>query len=177
MEPEKMVRFPEAVVGGTEGGPGPTGVPTTTAAAETAGGSGSRAGGNGRQRPDPAVPEKPVRRRFDAEYKARILREADQLTEPGQLGALLRREGLYSSHLSVWRKQRDAAALAGLVPKRRGRKPDPNAALVAENQRLVRENAKLMRKLRRTEAILDVQKKLSEILGIELPPHDYVKEP
>jgi transposase-like protein len=104
------------------------------------------------------VPERPVRRRFDAEYKARILREADQLTGPGQLGALLRREGLYSSHLSVWRKQRDEAALAGLVPKRRGRKPDPNAELVAENQRLVRENAKLMRKLRRTEAILDVQK-------------------
>jgi transposase InsO family protein len=117
------------------------------------------------------VPEKPVRRRFDAEYKARILREADQLTEPGQVGALLRREGLYSSHLSVWRKQRDEAALAGLVPKRRGRKPDPNAELVAENQRLVRENAKLMRKLRRTEAILDVQKKLSEILGIELAPN------
>ena len=104
------------------------------------------------------MPEKPVRRRFDAEYKARILREADQLTEPGQVGALLRREGLYSSHLSVWRKQRDEAGLAGLVPKRRGRKPDPNAELVAENQRLVRENAKLMRKLRRTEAILDVQK-------------------
>ena len=62
-------------------------------------------------------------------------------------------------------------------PKRRGRKPDPNAELVAENQWLVRENTKLLRKLRRTEAILDVQKKLSEILGIELPPHDYVKEP
>jgi transposase len=71
----------------------------------------------------------------------------------------------------------DNAALAGLVPKRRGRKPDPNAALVSENQRLVQENAKLMRKLRRAEAILDVQKKLSEILGIELPPNDYVKEP
>jgi len=123
------------------------------------------------------VPERPVRRRFDAEYKARILREADQLTAPGQLGALLRREGLYSSHLSMWRKQRDEAAIAGLVPKRRGRKPDPNAALTAENQRLVRENTRLMRKLRRTEAILEVQKKLSEILGIELPPNDYVKEP
>jgi transposase len=110
-----------------------------------------------------------VRRRFDAEYKARILREADQVTEPGQLGALLRREGLYASHLSVWRKQRDGAAIAGLGPKRRGRKPDPNAVLVAENQRLVRENAKLMKKLRRTEAILEVQNKLSETLGIELP--------
>lgn len=177
MEIRRMLGAEEAVVFGTEGGPGPTAVPNTTAAAEEAGGSGPRAGSNGHPRPDPAVPEKPVRRRFDAEYKARILREADQFTEPGQLGALLRREGLYSSHLSVWRKQRDEAAMAGLVPKRRGRKPDPNAALVAENQRLVRENAKLMRKLRRTEAILDVQKKLSEILGIELPPNDYVKEP
>lgn len=122
------------------------------------------------QRPDPAVPEKPVRLRFDTEYKARILKEADQLTEPGQLGALLRREGLYSSHLSVWRKQRDEAALAGLVPKRRGRKPDPNAALLAENQRLARENARLMRKLRRTEAILDVQKNSPRSWGSSYRP-------
>ena len=177
MENHRMLGTEKAVVVGKEGGPGPTGIPTTTAAAAGAGGSGPRAGVNGQERPDPAVPEKPVRRRFNAEYKARILREADQLTEPGQLGALLRREGLYSSHLSMWRKQRDEAALAGLVPKRRGRKPDPNAELMSENQRLVRENAKLMRKLRRAEAILDVQKKLSEILGIELPPNDYVKEP
>ena len=170
MEPEKMVGFPEAVVGGTEGGPGPTGVPTTTAAAPTAG---TRAAA----RPDPAVPEKASRRHFGAEYKARILREADSLTEPGQVGALLRREGLYSSHLSAWRKQRDAGVIDGLAPKRRGRKPAPESPLVEENKRLQRENAKLLRKLRRTEAILDVQKKLSEILGIELPPNDYVSEP
>ena len=99
-----------------------------------------------------------MRRRFDAEYKARILREADQCTQLGQLGALLRCEGLYSSHLFVSRKQRADAALAGLVPKRRGRRPNPNAPLVAENQRLVRENARLMKRLRRTEVILDVQK-------------------
>ena len=98
-----MLGTPEALVGETGGGPGPTGVPPTTAAAAGAGESGLGAG-NGRQRPDPAVPEKPVRRRFDAEYKARILREADQLTQPGQLGALLRREGHSSSHLSVWQK-------------------------------------------------------------------------
>lgn len=177
MEINRRLDTKEAVVVGMEGGPGPTGIPTTTAAAEEAGGRGPQAGGTRHQRPDPAVPEKPVRRRFDAEYKARILQEADQLTEPGQVGALLRREGLYSSHLSLWRRQRDQAALAGLGPKRRGRKPDPNAELMAENQRLNRENARLVRRLRRTEAILDVQKKLSEILGIELPPNDYVKEP
>jgi len=178
MEKHEMLGTPEAVVGGMEGGPGPTGIPPTTAAAERAGGSGPRASsGNGRQRPDPAVPEKPLRRRFDAEYKARILREADQCTQLGQTGALLRREGLYSSHLFLWRKQRDDAALNGLVPKRRGRKPAPDAPLVAENQRLSREVARLHRRLRRTEAILEVQKKLSEILGIELPPNDYVSEP
>ncbi len=171
MENHRMLGTPEAVVGGTGGGPGPTGVTPTTAAAEGAGGSGPRAGsGNGQHRPDPAVPEKPMRRRFDAEYKARILREADQLAQPGQLGALLRREGLYSSHLSVWRKQRDEAALAGLVPKRRGRKPDPNAPLVAENQRLVRENAQLMKRLRRTEAILDVQKNSPRSWGSNCRP-------
>ena len=170
METERMIGLPEAVVGGTEGGPGPTGVPPTPAAAEPAG---ERAPG----RPDPAVPEKASRRRFGAEYKARILREADQATAPGQLGALLRREGLYSSHLAAWRKQRDAASLAALAPKRRGRKADPHSPLVEENKRLQRENAKLLRKLRRTEVILDVQKKLSEILGIELPPNDYESEP
>jgi transposase-like protein len=123
------------------------------------------------------VPEKALRRRFGAEYKARILREADQATAPGQLGALLRREGLSSSHLAAWRKQRDAASLEALAPKRRGRKAAPHSPLVEENKRLAREVAHLHRKLRRTEAILDVQKKLSEILGIELPPNDYESEP
>ena len=90
MENQRMLGTQEAVVGGTEGGLGPTGVPPTTAAAAGSGGSGSRAGSaNGQQRPDPAVPEKPVRRRFDAEYKARILQEADRLAQLGQLGALL----------------------------------------------------------------------------------------
>ena len=129
------------------------------AAAEGAGGSGPRAGSrDGQQRPDPAVREKPLRRRFKAEYKARILREADQCTQPGQTVALLRREGLSTSHLFLSRKQRNDAALAGLVPKRRGRKPDPDAPLVAENQQLVRDNARLMKRLRRTEVILDAQK-------------------
>jgi transposase-like protein len=120
--------------------------------------------------PDPAVPEKPVRRRFTAEYKIRVLREADRCTELGQLGALLRREGLYSSHLSTWRQQRDEGTLAGLTPKRRGRKPNPDAPLIAENERLKRETQRLAAKLRQAETIIEVQKKLSEILGIPLPP-------
>ena len=122
--------------------------------------------------PDPAVAEKPVRRRFTAEYKIRVLREADRSTEPGQLGALLRREGLYSSHLSTWRQQRDAGTLAGLTPKRRGPKPHADAPLIAENQRLSRENQRLTAKLRQAETIIEVQKKLSELLGIPLPPTD-----
>lgn len=122
--------------------------------------------------PDPAVSERSVRRRFTAEYKIRILREADRCNQHGQLGALLRREGLYSSHLTNWRRQRDAGTLAGLAPKRRGRKPAPDAPLIAENQRLKRENQRLTGKLRQTETIIEVQKKLSEILGIPLPPSD-----
>jgi len=111
-----------------------------------------------------------VRRRFTAEYKLRILSEADRATGRGQLGALLRREGLYSSHLTTWRKQRDEGTLAGLAPKRRGRKAAPNAPLVAENERLDRENRRLAEKLRQAETIIEVQKKLSELLGIPLSP-------
>ena len=153
------------VVGGTEGGRSPTGVPPTTAAA--AGGS---AVGNDTLIPDPAVPEKPVRRRFTAEYKLRILRDADRATGPGQLGALLRREGLYSSHLNTWRQQREQGTLAGLAPKHRGPKSKPGAPLIAENERLKRENLRLAAKLRQAETIIEVQKKLSEVLGIPLPP-------
>jgi transposase len=164
MEKARMVGMDQGVVGGTEGGRSPTGVPPTTPAA------GGRGGGNTKPMPDPAVPEKPVRRRFTAEYKLRILREADGCTEFGQLGALLRREGLYSSHLTTWRQQRDAGTLAGLAPKRRGRKPNPDAPVIAENQRLKRENQRLAAKLRQAETIIEVQKKLSEMLGIPLPP-------
>ena len=169
MEKARMLGMEEAVVGGTEGGRSPTGVPPTTAAAAA---GGLPAAGNGKPIPDPAVPEKPVRRRFTAEYKLRILREADRCTEPGQLGALLRREGLYSSHLSTWRQQRDEGTLAGLTPKRRGRKANPDAPLIAENERLKRETQRLAAKLRQAETIIEVQKKLSEILGIPLPPPD-----
>jgi transposase-like protein len=142
--------------------------PTTTAAADL----GLLAAGNGKTIPDPAVSEKPVRRRFTAEYKLRILCEADRCAASGQLGALLRREGLYSSLLSAWRQQRDQGTLAGLTPKRRGRKANPDAPLIAENERLKRETQRLTAKLRQAETIIEVQKKLSEILGIPLPPPD-----
>jgi transposase len=172
MEKARMLGTEQAVVGGTEGGRSPTGVPPTTAAAADprVGLSETPAALGAKPIPDPAVPERPVRRRFAAEYKLRILREADVCTEPGQLGALLRREGLYSSHLRAWRHGRDEGTLAGLTPKRRGRKPNPDAPLIAENERLKRENQRLAAKLRQAETIIEVQKKLSEILGIPLPP-------
>jgi len=114
------------------------------------------------QEPDPEVASKAKRRRFSAEYKVRILAEVDACTERGAIGALLRREGLYSSHLDKWRKQRDRGALAGLRGRRRGRKPDPQAAEIA---RLQRENEQLRSRLEQAEQIIDVQKKLAELLG------------
>ena len=168
MEKARMLGMEEAVAGGTEGGRSPTGVPPATVAVAP----GLPTAGNGKLIPDPAVAEKPVRRRFTAEYKLRILHEADRSTAPGQLGALLRREGLYSSLLSTWRQQRDQGTLAGLTPKRRGRKANPDAPLIAENQRLKRETQRLAAKLRQAETIIEVQKKLSEMLGIPLPPSD-----
>jgi len=106
------------------------------------------------------------------EYKLRILAEADACSEPGMLGELLRREGLYSSHLSTWRRQRDEGALAGLTPKRRGRKAKPKNPLADENEQLRRENQRLKEQLRQAELIIDVQKKVSEMLNIPLKTPD-----
>lgn len=114
--------------------------------------------------PDPEVLAQAKRRQFTAEYKQRILEEADQCQERGEIGALLRREGLYSSHLSKWRQQRAAGQLRGLRPKKRGRKPDPQAAELA---RLQRENERLQARLEQAETIIEVQKKLCRLL--ELP--------
>ena len=164
MEKTRWSGMDQGVVGGTEGGRSPTGVPPTTPVA-AAGRSEPLAAAGGGGVPDPAVSEKPVRRRFTAEYKIRMLREADRCTQPGQLGALLRREGLYSSHLNTWRRQRDAGVLAGLAPKRRGRKPKADDPVLVENQRLRRENQRLAENLRQAKAIIEVQKKLSELLG------------
>jgi len=117
--------------------------------------------------PDPEVPEQAQRRRFTAAYKARILAAADACSEPGQIGALLRREGLYSSHLSTWRRQRQAGTLAALAPQRRGRQGPP--PLEQEVQRLKRENARLAQRLAQAEAVIEVQKRLSALLEIPLP--------
>ncbi len=120
------------------------------------------------ERRDPEVLERPVRRRFSAEYKLQILRQADACDESGQLGELLRREGLYSSHLSTWRQQREKGALDALTPKKRGRKPRDNDPLIEENRRLQRVNLRLVERLRQAEVIIDVPKKIAEILGIPL---------
>ncbi len=118
---------------------------------------------------DAEVPEKPVRRRFDAAYKQRIVEEADGCSRAGELGLLLRREGLYSSLLSTWRRQRDEGVLAGLSPKRRGRKAKKKDVAALENERLRRENERLTQRLKQAETIIEVQKKVSEMLGIALP--------
>jgi transposase len=102
------------------------------------------------------VVARPTRRRFTAEYKLPILQEAERCA-PGELGALLRREGLYSSHLTTWRKQRETGSLAALAAKKRGPKVDPQTVELA---RLQRENAKLQAKLARADLIIEAQKKL-----------------
>lgn len=122
----------------------------------------------GEVKPDPEVLEKPTRRRFTAEYKLRILREADACTESGCVGALLRREGLYSSHLTVWRRQREKGALDGLEPKKRGRKVTERNPLVPEVERLSRENEQVTKRLQQAELIIEVQKKVSQMLEIPL---------
>mgnify|MGYP001175520903 FL=1 len=110
---------------------------------------------------DPEVVPKAERRQFSADYKLRVLAEADRCSEPGEIGALLRREGLYSSHLSKWRQQRERGALG----QQRGRKADPQAT---ELKRLQRENERLRSRLERAEHIIEVQKKLAELLGTTL---------
>ena len=116
--------------------------------------------------PDPEVPEKKPRRKFTAKYKLSILEEVDKCNHPGQIGALLRREGLYSSSLTLWRKQRAQGLLDALSPQKRGRKAKPRNPLAAKVARLERDNERLKKKLKQAETIIEVQKKISEILGI-----------
>ena len=116
--------------------------------------------------PDPEVTGKRPHRRFTAKYKLRMLKKADACTEPGQLGIFLRQEGLYSSNLTTWQKQRDDGLLIAMSPKKRGRKAQPKNPLGLEVARLQKENQRLKNKLKQAELIIDAQKKISEILGI-----------
>jgi len=114
------------------------------------------------------VVAKAERRRFTGEYKAKVLREADSCKQPGEIGALLRREGLYWSNLTTWRKQRENGELAGLKGKQRGPQRREKNPLTERVRELERDNARLKRRAERAEGIVELQKKVSEILGIEL---------
>lgn len=111
---------------------------------------------------DPEVEPRAVRRQYTSEYKQRILDEIDQAREPGELGAILRREGLYSQIISKWRQQRQRGSLRDSSQSKRGRKANPQAAELA---RLQAENQRLKARLERAEAIIEVQKKVSRLLG------------
>ena len=115
-------------------------------------------------RTDPEVVPKATRRQWSAAEKLRIVQQADTCTQPGQIGALLRREGMYSSQLTTWRRLRDRGQLQALSPQQRGPKPTPSAD--DELAALRRENARLQTQLARAETIIEVQKKVSQLLGI-----------
>ncbi|VBB43591.1 conserved hypothetical protein [uncultured Desulfatiglans sp.] len=131
--------------------PGATGSPTGDAAVEP---------------PDPEVIAIKRRRNFTAKYKLRILAEVDGCAESGQVASILRREGLYSSNLTCWRRQREEGMLQALQPKKRGRKQIEQNPLAPRLAQLEKENRKLKDQLRKAETIIEVQKKISEILGI-----------
>ena len=126
--------------------------------------------------PDPEVVARAKRRRFNADYKLRVLDEIDQATEAGAIGAVLRREGLFSSHLTTWRRERKAGILQALTPRKRGPKSKRNP-LAEENQKLQRANQRLTEQLRKAEIIIDVQKKVAALLGHPLPDADPEDQP
>jgi len=126
--------------------------------------------------PDPEVTPTAKRRRFSAAEKQRILSEADRCTEPGQLGALLRREGIYASMLATWRRQRAQAQETALAPRKRGPKPNAALAEAREVKKLQKQNERLRRELERAHTIIDVQKKLCTVLGLPTEP-DLDEEP
>ena len=133
----------------------------------SSGSTGTAGASEATTQPDPQVVPKAERRRFSAEYKQRILAEADRCTQRGQIGALLRREGLYASHLEKWRQQRDQATQAAFAPQKRGRKVDPQ---VAEIERLRQENERLQARLTQAETIIEVQKKVAALFGLPVSP-------
>ena len=121
----------------------------------------SRAGATAAAVPDPEVAAKPTRRRFTAEYKLRILREVDSQREVGAIGSVLRREGLYSTHLRTWRRERERGALEALRLRRRGRQPDPSHRWRQQIAALEAERDRVQERLRQAEVIIDAQKKCS----------------
>ena len=127
-------------------------------------------------RPDPQVIPTAKRRAFTAEYKLAILAEADAAAHTGGIGALLRREGLYSSHLVTWRRERQAGMLKGLTPHKRGPKSKRNPQ-DEEIQKLRRENQRLTEELRKAAIVIDVQKKVGALLGWPLPKADPEEKP
>jgi len=139
------------------------------------------AAGNGGRRPtvvaapaaaSPELSARPRRRSFTAQDKLRILADTDRAAETGGIGAILRREGLYSSALTDWRRQRDAGAFGALAPAKRGPKAAKPNPFTAELARLQRDNARLALRLTRAEAIIELQKKVAELLGIPLAPSE-----
>ena len=127
---------------------------------------------DGKVRPDPEVKPAAPRRRFSAKEKLRIREEADACVEPGEVGALVRREGIHSSYLSRWRQARDRGQLDGLRAQKRGPKGAVDKELAQENARLQRENERLRARLEQAETIIEVQKKLSQMLGLETPAQE-----
>ena len=120
--------------------------------------------------PDPEVVSKPQRRRYTAEYKLRMLQEYDACEQPGEKGALLRREGIYASNISTWRRQYSQGGMDGLHKTKRGPKADPQTR---ENKKLRQENEQLKKRLQHAELIIEVQKKVSQILEIELNEQEH----
>lgn len=136
----------------------------------------SATAGNAAARPDPEVTAQARRRRFTAEYKERILAETDRAKGSGSIGALFRREGLYSSLLATWRRERDAGVHQALSPQKRGPKSkrDPVAE---ENQQLRRETQRLTEELRKAQIVIDIQKKVATLLGRTLATVESEEKP
>jgi transposase-like protein len=127
-------------------------------------------------RPNPEVVAQAKRRRYTAEYKERVLAEADQARDSGGIGTLLRREGLYSSSLVTWRRERAAGILQGLSPQRRGPKVKRDSAAV-EMEQLRNENLRLSEELRKADIVIDIQKKMAALLGRPFPAPDLKEKP
>ena len=130
-------------------------------------GSGDVEGGRAAPRPNPEVLARAKRRTYTGEYKQKVLAEADAARGSGEIGAVLRSHGLYSSHLTKWRQERKSGILEGLAPQKRGPKSKVNP-LTAENQKLRRDNDRLADRLRKAEIIIDVQKKVAMLLGLPI---------